>query len=80
MTTALAPTVLTQEQRDALAADFSYGGGNLLQAAIAANPHPEVPFIHPARPLRGHRRRAAARAQPARPRRARPELVVVVPR
>jgi len=53
MTTALAPTVLTQEQRDALAADFSYGGGNLLQAAIAANPHPEVPFIHPARPLVG---------------------------
>jgi acyl-coenzyme A synthetase/AMP-(fatty) acid ligase len=51
MTATYAPTVLTQEQRDALAADLSFGGGSVLRAAIAANPHPELPFIRPARPV-----------------------------
>jgi acyl-coenzyme A synthetase/AMP-(fatty) acid ligase len=48
-----APTVLTQTQRYALSHDLSFGGGNVLQAAIAANPHPDVPFIRLARPLTG---------------------------
>ncbi len=43
---AFAPTVLSPEQRSALAADMSVGGGNLLSSAIAANPHPELPFVH----------------------------------
>jgi len=51
MTTSHAATVLTQDERDALAADFSFGGGSVLQAAISANPHPELPFIRPARPV-----------------------------
>jgi acyl-coenzyme A synthetase/AMP-(fatty) acid ligase len=46
-----AKTVLSPEQRARLAADPQVGGGNLLQVAIAANPHPEVPFIHSVRPL-----------------------------
>jgi acyl-coenzyme A synthetase/AMP-(fatty) acid ligase len=48
-----APTVLNQTQRCALSNDFTFGGGSLLQAAIAANPHPEVPFIRLVRPLPG---------------------------
>lgn len=46
-----APTVLTPEQREILAADTSVGGGNLLRSAIAANPHPELPFVHSYRPI-----------------------------
>jgi len=53
MTTTLDPTVLTPQQRAAIAADERLGGGNVLQAAIAANPHPELPFIYPVRPLAG---------------------------
>jgi acyl-coenzyme A synthetase/AMP-(fatty) acid ligase len=53
MKTSTPSTGLDQMQRDALAADFSYGGGNLLEAAIAANPRPDVPFIRPVRPLAG---------------------------
>lgn len=49
--TTFAPTVLTPEQRSALAADSTVGGGNLLRAALATNPHPEVPFLHSARPI-----------------------------
>ena len=48
-----APTVLTQGQRWTLANDHSFGGGNLLEAAIRANPHPELPFIRPVRPVIG---------------------------
>jgi len=51
MTTSTTPTVLTQAQRYTLAHDDGFGGGNLLQAALAANPHPEMPFIRPVRPL-----------------------------
>src|SRR3954454_14428451 len=46
-----AETVLTPGQRARLAQDPRVGGGNLLKSAIAANPHPEVPFVHSARPL-----------------------------
>ena len=46
-----APTVLSPEQRAALAADPTVGGGNLLGSAIAANPHPELPFVHSYRPM-----------------------------
>jgi 3-aminoavenalumate diazotase len=53
MSTSPAPTVLTQTQRFAMSNDFSFGGGNLLEAAIAANPHPDVPFIRLVRPLAG---------------------------
>ncbi|KDN83887.1 class I adenylate-forming enzyme family protein [Kitasatospora cheerisanensis] len=41
-----AATVLTPEQRAELAADTTVGGGNLVRSAIAANPHPELPFVH----------------------------------
>jgi acyl-coenzyme A synthetase/AMP-(fatty) acid ligase len=51
MAATFAPTVLTPEQRAAVAADPTVGGGNLLRSAIAANPHPEVPFLHAARPI-----------------------------
>jgi acyl-coenzyme A synthetase/AMP-(fatty) acid ligase len=44
-------TVLSWEQRARLAVDDTVGGGNLLRAAIAASPHPELPFIRSARPL-----------------------------
>lgn len=50
---ATAPTVLSQGERFVLAHDHSFGGGNVLSAAIAASPHPEVPFIYPVRPLTG---------------------------
>ncbi len=53
MTTSLAPTALSVEQRAAVAADPSWGGGNMLQAAIASNPNPDHPLIHLARPLTG---------------------------
>lgn len=48
-----APTVLSPKDRAALAADMSVGGGNLLPSAIAANPHPEIPFVRPTRPVIG---------------------------
>lgn len=44
-------SVLTAEQRAAVAADASVGGGNLLPSAIAANPHPDIPFLHTIRPV-----------------------------
>lgn len=44
-------TVLTPQQRAELAADDSVGGGNILRSALAANPHPELPFVHSHRPL-----------------------------
>ena len=47
------PTVLTQGQRYVLAHDYSFGGGSILQAAIAANPRPDLPFIRPVRPIAG---------------------------
>jgi acyl-coenzyme A synthetase/AMP-(fatty) acid ligase len=50
---ASSPTVLSPEQRERLAADRGVGGGNLLRSAIAANPHPELPFVRPVRPLVG---------------------------
>jgi acyl-coenzyme A synthetase/AMP-(fatty) acid ligase len=53
MTTTLAPTALSVQQRAAVASDSSWGGGNMLQAAIASNPHPELALIHLARPLAG---------------------------
>ena len=46
-TTTAHPTVLTQAQRYLLAHDYSFGGGSLLRAAIAANPRPDLPFIRP---------------------------------
>ncbi|MGP3732437.1 class I adenylate-forming enzyme family protein [Streptomyces sp. GDS52] len=46
-----APTVLTPEQRTAVAADPGIGGGNLLRSALAVNPAPGVPFIHSTRPI-----------------------------
>jgi acyl-coenzyme A synthetase/AMP-(fatty) acid ligase len=46
-----AETVLSPGQRARLAQDPRVGGGSLLKSAIAANPHPEIPFIHSARPL-----------------------------
>ncbi|MES4890665.1 class I adenylate-forming enzyme family protein [Streptomyces sp. NPDC096012] len=49
--TTFAPTVLTPEQRSALAADPSVGGGNLLRSALAANPHPDLPFLRSSRPI-----------------------------
>ncbi|MFD6323163.1 AMP-binding protein [Streptomyces sp. NPDC058442] len=48
---AFAPTVLTPQQRSALAADATVGGGNLLRSALAVNPRPELPFLHSARPI-----------------------------
>src|SRR5215469_5277726 len=44
-------TVLSQEQRARLAADETVGGGNLLRSALAASPHPDLPFIRSATPL-----------------------------
>jgi acyl-coenzyme A synthetase/AMP-(fatty) acid ligase len=49
--TTFAPTVLTPEQRSALAADPTVGGGNLLRSALAANPHPDLPFLRSSRPI-----------------------------
>lgn len=46
-----APTVLAPEQRAALAADDSIGGGNLLPSAIAASPAPDQPFLRTLRPV-----------------------------
>jgi acyl-coenzyme A synthetase/AMP-(fatty) acid ligase len=53
MTTTLAPTALSAEQRAVVASDASWGGGNVLQAAIGSNPHPEHALVHLARPLTG---------------------------
>lgn len=53
MTTTLAPTALSADERATVAADPSWGGGNLLQAAIASNPHPEHALIQLVRPLTG---------------------------
>ena len=53
MTTTLAPTALSAKERAVVASDMSWGGGNVLQAAIASNPHPENALIHLARPLAG---------------------------
>ncbi|MFJ5016411.1 class I adenylate-forming enzyme family protein [Streptomyces griseoluteus] len=49
--TTFAPTVLTPEQRTALAADPAIGGGNLLRSALAASPHPDLPFLRSSRPI-----------------------------
>lgn len=49
--TTFAPTVLTPEQRSALAADATVGGGNLLRHAMASNPRPDLPFLHATRPI-----------------------------
>jgi acyl-coenzyme A synthetase/AMP-(fatty) acid ligase len=46
-----AETVLSLGQRARLAQDPRVGGGNLLKSAIAANPHPEIPFIHTVKPI-----------------------------
>ncbi|MCJ1678234.1 acyl--CoA ligase [Streptomyces sp. APSN-46.1] len=46
-----APSVLTPQQRAALAADSTVGGGNLLRSAIAASPAPDERFIHSSRPI-----------------------------
>ncbi len=53
MTTTLAPTSLSVQQRAVVASDMSWGGGNLLQAAIASSPRPDLALIHLARPLAG---------------------------
>ncbi|WP_441245321.1 AMP-binding protein [Kitasatospora sp. McL0602] len=44
-------TVLSPDQRVKLAEDTTVGGGNLLRSAIAANPHPELAFVHSPRPV-----------------------------
>src|SRR5215212_3170203 len=44
-------TVLTPGLRTALSADATIGGGNLLPSAIAASPHPDLPFLRSLRPL-----------------------------
>jgi acyl-coenzyme A synthetase/AMP-(fatty) acid ligase len=44
-------TILSPRQREQLAADPAVGGGNVLPSAIAASPHPELPFLRSARPL-----------------------------
>ncbi|MFF4170092.1 class I adenylate-forming enzyme family protein [Streptomyces sp. NPDC001744] len=49
--TGFAATVLDPEQRAALAADTTVGGGNLLRSALAASPSPTTPFVHSTRPL-----------------------------
>ncbi|MFE3637041.1 class I adenylate-forming enzyme family protein [Streptomyces sp. NPDC059168] len=49
--TEFAPTVLTPQQRSALAADTTVGGGNVLRSALATNPRPDVPFIHATHPI-----------------------------
>ncbi|PPK65669.1 class I adenylate-forming enzyme family protein [Actinokineospora auranticolor] len=49
--TTFAPTVLTAEQRAAVAADATIGGGNLLPSAIAASPAPDQPFLRTLRPV-----------------------------
>ncbi|SDG48720.1 Acyl-CoA synthetase (AMP-forming)/AMP-acid ligase II [Lentzea fradiae] len=49
--TTFAPTVLSVEQRAAVAADKSIGGGNLLPSAIAASPAPDKPFLRTLRPV-----------------------------
>lgn len=49
--TTFAPTVLTPGQRSTLAVDATVGGGNLLRSAKAANPRPDVPFLHASRPI-----------------------------
>lgn len=46
-----ATSVLSPERRAVLAADTSVGSGNLLPSAVAANPHPDVPFLHSIRPV-----------------------------
>ena len=51
MSATLDPTVLSVQQRAAVAADESWGAGNLLAAAIASNPRPELALIHLVRPL-----------------------------
>lgn len=53
MTTTITPTALSAEQRAAVAADSSWGGGNLLRAAIASNPQPDHALVHLVRPLTG---------------------------
>ncbi|MCG8927651.1 class I adenylate-forming enzyme family protein [Lentzea sp. CC55] len=49
--TTFAPTVLNVEQRAAVAADPTIGGGNLLASAIAASPAPDQPFLRTLKPL-----------------------------
>src|SRR4051794_40939607 len=44
-------TILSPQQRAALAADTTVGGGNLLPSAIKANAHPDQPFLHSVRPI-----------------------------
>lgn len=44
-------TVLSEELRARLAADDTIGGGNLVRSAVAASPHPELPFLKSATPL-----------------------------
>ncbi|MFC0548149.1 class I adenylate-forming enzyme family protein [Kutzneria chonburiensis] len=44
-------TILSPQQRAALAADPAVGGGNLLPSAIKANAHPDQPFLHSVRPI-----------------------------
>jgi acyl-coenzyme A synthetase/AMP-(fatty) acid ligase len=44
-------TVLSAERRALLAGDPAVGGGNVLRSAIAAHPHPDLPFLRSARPL-----------------------------
>lgn len=46
-----AKTVLPPEKRAQLAGDPAVGGGNVLRSAIAAHPHPDLPFLRSARPL-----------------------------
>ena len=53
MTTTTDPTLLSVQQRSAVASDDSWGAGNMLLVAIAANPHPELPVVRLARPLAG---------------------------
>jgi acyl-coenzyme A synthetase/AMP-(fatty) acid ligase len=44
-------TILSPQQRAALADDPTVGGGNLLPSAIKANAHPDRPFLHSVRPI-----------------------------
>ena len=72
--------LLSPEERSRLAAMPELGGGNLLATAMAVHPDPHIPFIRTGRPVI-NTAGAGADGVHARPdRRARPELVGLVPR
>ncbi len=72
--------LLTPEQRSRLAAMPELGGGNLLATAMAVHPDPHIPFIRTGRAGDQHRGGGADGVLARPDRRARPELVGLVPR